>query len=249
MEEYEPLTGGAARRAVTGDEFFHRFPRLHPFLLAELTAATALLEGPTGEVHPSLYPILALLSRLRPSAATRDGDNRNLAPAAFVPLVRRCARGRPLAIRAAAARALAPLVAPDKVPSAVTSTLGNLVARFGTPGGGGGSGRGGSRGGGDSNSSGARGKGDGAPRVGYNAAHGALLCVKALLGPGGPAAAADPTSRAAAVDATAGALAACAWIATESPVAAAAAEWLACAEAALALTAMDGGADGRVGLP
>jgi len=29
-------TGGAARRAVTGDEFFHRFPRLHPFLLAEV---------------------------------------------------------------------------------------------------------------------------------------------------------------------------------------------------------------------
>lgn len=130
MNQVSPKGGGAARRAVTGDEFFHRFPALHPFLLAELADATALLESVQGQVHPSLYPILALLSRLQPSAATQDCENRNLAPSAFVPLVRRCARGRPLAVRAAAARALAPLVAPDGVAAAVRATLANLAPRF-----------------------------------------------------------------------------------------------------------------------
>ena len=67
MNQVAPKAGGSARRAVTGDEFFNRFPSLHPFLLAELADATALLESPQGQVHPSLYPILALLSRLRPS--------------------------------------------------------------------------------------------------------------------------------------------------------------------------------------
>ena len=69
MNAANPAAGGASRRAVAGDEFFRRFPATHPFLLAELTEAAERLESQTdGAVHPALYPILALLSRLRPSS-------------------------------------------------------------------------------------------------------------------------------------------------------------------------------------
>ena len=69
MNAANPVAGGASRRAVAGDEFFRRFPATHPFLLAELTEAAERLESQTdGAVHPALYPILALLSRLRPSS-------------------------------------------------------------------------------------------------------------------------------------------------------------------------------------
>ena len=156
-------SGGCNRRSVTGDDFFARFPALHPFLLSELASAATALER--GAVHPSLYPILAVLSRLRPSRVNMR-DNRTLDPAAFIPLVRRCSRGRPLAVRAAAARALAPLVSPEKVAATVRATLGALAVR-------------------------AESSSRGAPKVGYNAAHGALLCVEALLAPDGPAAACD----------------------------------------------------------
>ena len=200
-------SGGCNRRSVTGDDFFARFPALHPFLLSELASAATALER--GAVHPSLYPILAVLSRLRPSRVNTR-DNRTLDPAAFVPLVRRCSRGRPLAVRAAAARALAPLVSPEKVAATVRATLGALAVR-------------------------AESSSRGAPKVGYNAAHGALLCVEALLAPDGPAAACDDVGRASVVTSAAGGLGSCAYLATESPVAATAARWLACAEAAVAL--------------
>lgn len=58
------LQGAAvARKAVTGDEFFQRYPTLHGFLLGQLDAAVQELHG--GAPHPSLYPVLVLLSRLR----------------------------------------------------------------------------------------------------------------------------------------------------------------------------------------
>ena len=62
-------SGGCNRRSVTGDDFFARFPALHPFLLSELADAAAALER--GAVHPSLYPILAVLSRLFESGDLR----------------------------------------------------------------------------------------------------------------------------------------------------------------------------------
>lgn len=69
----------AARRTMTVADFFAQFPALHPFLLAQLQLATEQLEGPGGgggepgrdagspgrAMHPSLFPVLALLARLR----------------------------------------------------------------------------------------------------------------------------------------------------------------------------------------
>ena len=188
-----PVAGGASRRRVTGAEFFRRYPALHPFLLAELTTAADSLEKPGSPVHPSLWPILAMLSRLRPSeplerAIAEDvgdlssGTDRQtedvekiasaaLSPAAFAPVVRRCAVGRPAAIRAAAARALAPLVDPCDVASVTRASLRNLREdRRKTP-------------------KNAKKPPCPCPGVGHNAAHGILLCVKALFAPEGPASA------------------------------------------------------------
>ena len=61
----DALQGESARRAITGAEFFNRFPSLHTFLLTQLQAATKQLQQGGGVVHPSLFPVLALLSRLR----------------------------------------------------------------------------------------------------------------------------------------------------------------------------------------
>lgn len=279
-----PVAGGASRRRVTGAEFFRRYPELHPFLLAELNTAADSLEKPGSPVHPSLWPILAMLSRLRPSEpleraiAVDVGDASNsgidgsqtenliakkiassaLSPAAFAPVVRRCAIGRPAAIRAAAARALAPLVDPCDVASVTRASLRNLredrVRKIAVEG--------------------SSGRGDGAtttttttcpcPAVGHNAAHGILLCVKALFAPEGPAAALlpkgvagvtgvteekttnpggiEPSTTERPTDALVEALAAlavgleeCAYLALESPSAACAAEWLGCAERCLSL--------------
>lgn len=59
------MQGESARRAITGAEFFNRYPSLHNFLLTQLQAAAHQLEQGAAVVHPSLTPVLALLSRLR----------------------------------------------------------------------------------------------------------------------------------------------------------------------------------------
>ena len=59
------MQGEVPRRAVTAAEFFHRYPPLHGFLLEQLREATTHLQADFTGVHPSLFPILALLARLR----------------------------------------------------------------------------------------------------------------------------------------------------------------------------------------
>ena len=69
------MQGEMPKRAVTGAEFFNRFTPLHGYLLGQLQDAAQGLHGPTSHMHPSLYPILVLLSRLRHStqAASNTG--------------------------------------------------------------------------------------------------------------------------------------------------------------------------------
>ncbi|CAG8532225.1 14306_t:CDS:10, partial [Dentiscutata heterogama] len=85
---------------LTSREFFSRFPKLHPFLVDELTIAVDQLIKPTQynkiEVHPGLYPILTLLSRLHPSLMESSVLNMN----PFVTLAREMS-----------ARSLIPLIA------------------------------------------------------------------------------------------------------------------------------------------
>ena len=67
------VQGEMPKRAVTGAEFFNRFPPLHSYLLRQLQEAAQGMQGPTQRMHPSLYPILVLLSRLRHS--TQSASN------------------------------------------------------------------------------------------------------------------------------------------------------------------------------
>ena len=68
------------RRAISGAELCHRYPTLHPFLLGELRAGAAALAQRDPQLHPSLFPVLLLLSRLRRApAATSAGSCSQLA--------------------------------------------------------------------------------------------------------------------------------------------------------------------------
>ncbi|XP_057738434.1 uncharacterized protein LOC130955563 isoform X1 [Arachis stenosperma] len=115
----------SARRAITGLEFFHRYPSLHSFMFNELEVATEFL-GPASSgdsvsnqgnnLHPSLCPILILLSRLKPSSiAGETGDN--LDPFLFMPWIRRCSTQSNLRVRVLASRALTSLVSNEKLGS------------------------------------------------------------------------------------------------------------------------------------
>lgn len=120
-------THESARRAITGFEFFHRYPLLHPFLLKELQNAASQFEDTAGcgvvmnsgslsrTLHPSLAPVLIILSRLKPSIINSDTDDW-LSPSAFMSYVSRCATQSNLKVRILASRALAPLVVADKLP-------------------------------------------------------------------------------------------------------------------------------------
>lgn len=113
----------SARRAITGLEFFHRYPPLHSFLFNELKIATeSLLDGSSEHlrsnlakvVHPSLCPILILLSRLKPSPiASEAGDP--LDPFLFIPFIRKCSVQSNFRIRVLASRALTGLVSNEKL--------------------------------------------------------------------------------------------------------------------------------------
>ncbi|KAK1283864.1 hypothetical protein QJS10_CPB21g00669 [Acorus calamus] len=113
----------SARRALTGLEFFYRYPSLHSFLLSELKIATDSLENGCTKssefnivkaIHPSLCPILILLSRLKPSQVS-IATNDVLDPLLFMPFTRRCATQNNLRVRVLASRALTGLVSNEKL--------------------------------------------------------------------------------------------------------------------------------------
>ncbi|KAI7864734.1 putative death-receptor fusion protein-domain-containing protein [Spinellus fusiger] len=95
---------------LTGREFFTRFPQLHPYLLKELNMAVEqlLADSKTVNVHPGLYPILTLLSRMHPSVM--DNADESISMVSFIPLVTSCASSSIFKTREMAARALVPLI-------------------------------------------------------------------------------------------------------------------------------------------
>uniref|UniRef100_G3NDT1 tRNA (32-2'-O)-methyltransferase regulator THADA n=1 Tax=Gasterosteus aculeatus aculeatus TaxID=481459 RepID=G3NDT1_GASAC len=78
------------KNRMTGREFFTRFPALYPFLLNQLEEAAATVESGSGQVklHPSLFLLLLVLSRLYPSPM--DGSSSPLGLAPFMPFIIRC---------------------------------------------------------------------------------------------------------------------------------------------------------------
>lgn len=92
------------RHEVKFADFTSKYPDLMTYLLQELEKATVALHSPGAvDVHPSLNPILALLSRLRPSL---QRDVHTNAGNEFIAPILRCASGKYLAVRTTASRAL-----------------------------------------------------------------------------------------------------------------------------------------------
>ena len=118
-----------------------------------------------------MFPVLVLLSRLRSSQHNRlvgtssisSLAEQQLSPAAFAPLLQRCAAARPAAVRALAAQALPPLLPPERQPAAA-SALAEAVAE-----------------GVAAAAGAARGVAAAALRPSFNSLHGQLLQLRALL--------------------------------------------------------------------
>ncbi|KAG0333581.1 hypothetical protein BG000_009041 [Podila horticola] len=103
-----------AINGITSRELFARLEGLCGFLQSQLEVAVGQLlgaESSQDRVHPGLYPVLTLLSRLQPSLHADPADAVDGGMAAFVALVRRCAASAIWKTREMAARALIPLVA------------------------------------------------------------------------------------------------------------------------------------------
>lgn len=129
----------AAKRAPTAADFFARHPQLHPFLLQQLAEATDSLErgaASSFELHPGMFPVLVLLSRLRPSrlshlsgsSGSSAAAEQQLSPAPFAPLLQRCAAARAAAVRQLAAGALPPLLPSEQQPAAATELAAAVAA-------------------------------------------------------------------------------------------------------------------------
>ncbi|XP_037126900.1 thyroid adenoma-associated protein isoform X1 [Syngnathus acus] len=114
------------KNRMTGREFFTRFPSLYPFLLNQLKEAAVSVESDSGQVklHPSLFLLLLVLSRLYPSPM--DGSSSPLGLAPFTPFIIRCGRSAVYRTREMAARALVPFVLVTQVSSTVHSLLQEL---------------------------------------------------------------------------------------------------------------------------
>ncbi|XP_067143935.1 tRNA (32-2'-O)-methyltransferase regulator THADA isoform X2 [Centruroides vittatus] len=104
------------KNCMTGRVFFLHFPSLFEFLLKELQEATQEMSSSVNSrslyLHPTLYPILLLLSRLYPSPV--EGCDSNLNLICFVPFVQQAACSSIWKTRILAARALIPLLSPDE---------------------------------------------------------------------------------------------------------------------------------------
>jgi hypothetical protein len=197
-------------------------PALYPILslLARLRPSCGAPVGDgsgEGDAEPfeTVSEVDPGVSAVDPETSVQSPQQSSLDPALFIPVVRRCARGRVHAVRAQAARALSPLVRPRETPAALRATF--VDTDF------------------YQNETTAK----RSPINGYNAAHGALLCATELLGVDGPVCAAgvDFTVRANAVIAASEGLATCSYLVdpADTPVAALAAAWAACSINTLAV--------------
>ncbi|XP_043929634.1 thyroid adenoma-associated protein [Protopterus annectens] len=116
----------AKKNRMTGREFFTRFPVLHPFLLKQMETVSSTVDrdGGNTKLHPSLFLLLLILSKLYPSPM--DGTHSALSLAPFIPFIIRCGYCPVYRSREIAARALVPFVMVDQVLSTVSSLLTSL---------------------------------------------------------------------------------------------------------------------------
>ncbi|OCT79347.1 hypothetical protein XELAEV_18026159mg [Xenopus laevis] len=114
------------KNRMTGREFFSRFPALYPFLLEHLEVVANTVDSSTGEskLHPSLFLLLLILSKLYPSPM--DGTYSALSMAPFIPFIIRCGHSPVYRSREMAAHALVPFVMTNEVPQTALTLLNSL---------------------------------------------------------------------------------------------------------------------------
>jgi hypothetical protein len=95
---------------VLGREFFLRFPNLYHVLRRELATAVRILDD--NQVHPLLYPILSILSRLKPFGSETEESFYSLRP--FEALVLQCAKAIQWKVREISAHTIGVLVDPTR---------------------------------------------------------------------------------------------------------------------------------------
>ncbi|XP_057316978.1 thyroid adenoma-associated protein homolog isoform X2 [Hydractinia symbiolongicarpus] len=118
---------GVKKFKMTGREFFSRFPALFTFLLEQanvMVQKTTTDEAMNDYLHPSIFPVLLLLSHLYP--ATLEGTDSLMHLGNFVPHVRRCASSSVYKTRTMAAKAFTPLISVQKS----TSCMQQLVCEI-----------------------------------------------------------------------------------------------------------------------
>ncbi|KAF9963955.1 hypothetical protein BGZ70_007081 [Mortierella alpina] len=115
-----------AINGITSRELFARLEGLCEFLQGQLEVAVGQLlstEASQDRVHPGVYPVLTLVSRLQPSLHADPADAVDGGMSAFVALVRRCAASAIWKTREMAARALTPLIASRDLMALVVDVL------------------------------------------------------------------------------------------------------------------------------
>jgi hypothetical protein len=146
-------------KSPTAAEFFSRYPALHSFMLHQVQAAAAIQQQQQGQqqqqsgqgkVPPTLFPVLMILTRLKPSLLLLGSQNNNretatgtaitaaaaaavphLAPDAFLPSVLAVGKSCVMGVRQMAAAALPALVQSEQL-HAVCVSLAQQLAQVRT---------------------------------------------------------------------------------------------------------------------
>jgi len=103
-----------AVNSITCREFFSHYPELHPYLLKQLNLSTKMLQE-SKSLNPTLFPILAILSRLQPSILASTPTVSVLNMSAFVSAVRYCGQVSIYKVREASGRALVSLISSNEI--------------------------------------------------------------------------------------------------------------------------------------
>jgi hypothetical protein len=123
------------RNRTTGDQFFGRFPALYSYFRNELIDASQYSDATNmgntsndrmlaGDMHPTLFPILLVLTRLEPSPNGRGTSKPALHDLnAFVPYLKESAKDAHHKARVMSARALSAILSPEYV----METLSNII--------------------------------------------------------------------------------------------------------------------------
>lgn len=103
-----------AVNSITCREFFSHYPELHPYLLKQLNLSTKMLQE-SKSLNPTLFPILAILSRLQPSILASTSTVSVLNMSAFVSAVKYCGQVSIYKVREASGRALVSLITSNEI--------------------------------------------------------------------------------------------------------------------------------------